>query len=124
MEVISKETKEVVKAQVRELKAVRCDVCGKDLPTEVIAAGTHIKTRPMYFAVKTGHYDWGYESCESIEHRDICPDCIHDFVSGYLSEAYSTQYIEIETKHVWPRDVRVSDQDLRLGEYIIEEEET
>lgn len=121
MEVLSKDTKEVVKAQVRELKAVRCDVCGKDLPTEVTAAGSHIKTRPMYFAVTTGHHDWGNDSCDSIEHLDVCPSCISGFVSGYLSEADSTQYIDIETKHVWPRNVQVTEQDLRCGEYIIEE---
>lgn len=123
MEVLSKETKEVVKAQVRELKAIRCDICEKDLPTEVIDAGSHIKTRPMYFAVTTGHRDWGNDSWESIEHHDICPDCINKFVTEYLSMATSTQHIEIETEHVCPREIQVTDLDLIFGEYIIEEGE-
>ena len=55
-----------------------------------------------YYNVTTGHRDWGHDSCDSIEHYDICPRCINKFVADYLGNENSglSAYIEIETKHV------------------------
>ena len=52
--------------------------------------------------VTTGHRDWGHDSCDSIEHYDICPRCINKFVADYLGNenASLSAYIEIETEHV------------------------
>lgn len=64
-----------------------------------------LEYRPKYFEVTTGHHDWGNDSCDSIEHKDICPDCIGKVSLDYLTSASGTQYIEIET--TWGRPERV-----------------
>lgn len=58
-----------------------------------------------WFSVRTGHYDWGSDSCDSVEHKDICPDCFSAVCADYLKRSHdtsdkeNTEYIEIE--HEW-----------------------
>ncbi len=68
---------------------IRCDNCNKKIIDE-----------EKYFEVTTGHHDWGNDSCESIEHLDICEKCINKFSENYLKEnkESNTAYIEIETE--------------------------
>lgn len=56
-----------------------------------------------YYAVTTGHHDWGSESIESVQHFDICPDCIFEFVKNYLLRDASPRSgeLEIETEHIY-----------------------
>ena len=60
-----------------------------------------------YYYVTTAHNDWGNDSCDSIEHYDICPNCINNFVADYLGDenASPSAYIEIETKHIFYDEV-------------------
>ena len=63
---------EVVETTVQETRMVtgiECDICNKVIP---VSKGIESK----YFEVTTGHHEWGNDSCESIEHHDICPDCM------------------------------------------------
>lgn len=105
MKLLSNEVEEVVKAEVRKVTAVRCDICGKDLRYKYRPNSDYLEYRPKYFEVTTGHHDWGNGSVDSIEHKDICLDCIVDFVSDYLSSASGTEYIDIETHHCYPERV-------------------
>lgn len=87
---------EKVKVVVRtgyKVAGIKCDVCGHII--EVSSMNDNYK----YYAVTTGHHDWGNDSCESIRHYDICPNCINNFVTEYLGskDAYQTAYIDIET---------------------------
>lgn len=99
--VYSDEVKEVVYKKKRMITGVGCDICGKLIPP--YEKWTHNEDS-LYFDVMTGHHDWGNDSCESIEHRDICPDCIDKFVSDYLRDCSDTGYLEIEKEFVSPND--------------------
>lgn len=55
-----------------------------------------------YWEVTIGHNDWGNDSCDSIEHFDICsPDCLNKELQLYIQRSdgnnhHNTEYIEIE----------------------------
>lgn len=100
-EILSREVKEVVTAKVRMLEGIKCDVCGKVIPAKKYKYDSN-----KYFEVTTGHHDWGNDSCESIEYRDICPDCISGYVSDYLKDVDGSEYIEVETEYVCMHEVR------------------
>lgn len=79
------EVKEVYRV-IKTVNHVECDVCKK-----------HVGKR--YFNVVTGHHDWGNDSHESIQYRDICGTCLSKFVSDYFSKATGTEYMDIETAY-------------------------
>lgn len=95
------EKKEVVIANAYKLAGVKCDVCGRVIePPSVLYEC--MENEHKYYDVTTGHTDWDDDSYDSVEHHDICPNCINKFVAHYLGNdnAYLSAYIEIETKHV------------------------
>lgn len=52
-----------------------------------------------WYEVRTGHNDWGNDSCESIANKTICPSCLVNEYSDYVdrtSGGANTHYIEIE----------------------------
>lgn len=69
----------------RKAEYIRCDVCSK-------------KITEYYYDVTTGHHDWGNDSIDSIEHNEICLDCIYNFTTDYLkgNNECMSDYIEIE----------------------------
>lgn len=98
------EKKEVVVRTVYKLAGVKCDVCGRVIDSPTKENRYHrMDDDHKYYSVTTGHNDWGNDSCESIEHYDVCPDCINKFVAEYLGDkkGYRSAYIEIQTKHVY-----------------------
>lgn len=102
--ILSKETKEVVtvKHVVRTLEGIKCDRCGRTIPTKQFR-----DPESRYFEVTTGHNDWGNDSCESIEHYDICPECIPLFVESYLAtDGHGSAYLNIETEYCHPYEVK------------------
>lgn len=76
---------------------VKCDICGKFIDGD--SHGYNPNDEQVYYSVTTGHYDWGNDSDESREHKDICPACILRFVEHYLREATGSEYIEIEREY-------------------------
>jgi hypothetical protein len=102
MKVLHEEIKEKVIAHFQALKGVKCDVCGR-----FVAPKWGRSKENKYYNVTTGHNDWGNDSFESRESRDICPDCINAFVTKYLDESKGSQYIEIDPEYCNPEDVRV-----------------
>lgn len=96
-------TEEIIKTTVRVLDGIRCDKCGKVISANLINTN---RKAARYFKVTTGHNDWGLESPESINHVDICPECINEFVKSYLEKGSDTAYIEIETDLCYAMKVR------------------
>ena len=68
-----------------------CDKCGKEIKPG------------LYFAVTTGHHDWGNDSCESIEHHDYCShSCLVEALNDFYFKKHknsSTAYFEIEREY-------------------------
>lgn len=53
-----------------------------------------------YWELTTGHHDWGNDSCDSIEHFDICSeDCLRKKFDEYVRESgkddWNTMYFEV-----------------------------
>lgn len=68
-----------------------CDVCNK-----------RIEHKSNYYTLSTGHYDWGNDSCESIENFDICSgDCLKLKLQEYIDDTQksNTHYFNVE--HDW-----------------------
>lgn len=90
-EVLSEVVKEIVQKK-RMVTGIKCDICGKVVPIKK-------DNDSRYFRVVTGHNDWGNDSCDSVESKDICPECIADFTSKYLQNVQGTEYINIDTEY-------------------------
>lgn len=81
MKVLGEKTEVRVETSYK-LAGIKCDVCGKIIEPPSIEDQYKWMEKPYtYYAVKTGHHDWGNDSIESIEERDICIDCIGKFVT-------------------------------------------
>ena len=91
-EILSETTETVLKVK-RNVTGVRCDVCEK-----IISVNRGVASR--YFNVRTGHNDWGNDSCDSIEHFDFCCyDCLQKFFEEYFKDNESdTAYMDIRTE--------------------------
>lgn len=85
----------------------KCDKCGKiisknygDKFYKLYPPWNKMK-QARFYEVTTGHHDWGNDSCDSIWHYDICPDCIDEMYKEYIKRSEkggNTEYIEIEHK--------------------------
>ena len=74
MKVLGEKTEVRVETSYK-LAGIKCDVCGKIIEPPSIEDQYKWMEKPYtYYAVKTGHHDWGNDSIESIEERDICID--------------------------------------------------
>lgn len=102
MELLGKETGEVIWKKECKLEAIQCDCCGKIIQADSYDISME---KRKYYRVMTGHRDWGEESGDSVEFYDICPACIAKFATNYLSYDSNTAYIEIETKIAYPRHI-------------------
>lgn len=81
------ETRTITK-QVCVKETICCDICKKEIDKG-------------YWELTTGHHDWGNDSCESIEHFDICSeDCLRIKFDEYVKDSgrnnYNTMYFEVE----------------------------
>jgi len=101
---IKKITRTVLK-EVTEVESeiMVCDICGKELKYEKWLGKEKIAS---YYHIRTGHYDWGNDSCESVTSRDACCDeCLSRFTQEWLKDedviSSNTAYIEInKDRHV------------------------
>ena len=89
-----KEHYEVMTHEVTEKvlvgETLYCDVCKNK-----------IEKGKGYWELTTGHNDWGNDSCESIEHFDVCSQiCLMNKFAEYLDESdktsYNSEYFEVE----------------------------
>lgn len=88
----------IKKIEERQVEYLRCDKCKS-------------KIIDNYYDVTTGHYDWGNDSIDSIEHFEICEKCIVEFTKKYLKDADGTEYIDIERKYFIANSNRYGDYD-------------
>lgn len=102
MRVYSNEPTRTITRQVRMVVGVKCDICGT-----IIDSKKYRSKESRYFEVTTGHNDWGHDSCESVEKRDVCPECIVKVMTEYINTASGTDYIEVETSHHHPYEETV-----------------
>ena len=82
---INKITKKVVK-EVEQVVSEEfvCDVCGKKGNYK---SSTNRYEKTIYYRITTGHYDWGNDSCDSIENKDACcTDCLLKILSEWLND--------------------------------------
>ena len=91
---------------VREEKKVRriitCDVCGKEIENRKVLYddptgkhnGVYLEGKSSFrFHVSTGHHDWGNDSYESIEEKDVCSvECLNVLFEDYIKNGSDTQY--------------------------------
>lgn len=97
-EILSEGTKKIKVVTTKEITGVKCDICGKVIP---VGKGRYDECE--YYDVMTGHSDWGNDSCDSVEHRDVCPDCLVGFVADYFkNNEYGSAYMNIDTEYVLP----------------------
>jgi len=91
---------------------IRCDSCNKK-----------IIDREKYFEVMTGHHDWGNDSCDSIEHLDICDECLNKFVGDYFKETKKsyTAYINVEP-HIFCKNSKYYDDYDDLEDELVEDD--
>jgi hypothetical protein len=81
------EEKPVTKIE-RTLTKIVCDRCKKEIEKE-----------KHYYEVTTEHEDWGSESIESIDDKDICSDeCLQKEFESYLEFKSNTKQIRIERR--------------------------
>ena len=74
-------------------------VCGKETMHCDVCNGV-IDGNKAYWELTTGHHDWGNDSCESIEHFDVCSEsCLMKKFSEYVKESgsdhYNTMYFKV-----------------------------
>lgn len=83
-------TKEVVDV---DNSHVYCDYCDVEIPID-----------SKFYHITTGHYDWGHDSCESVEYKQICSsDCLVKYITYNYTENHGlhrsdSQFCEIEKK--------------------------
>lgn len=106
MKLLSSEVVSEAYKVTKTVTGVECDICGK-----VIPANYHDRNS-KYYVVTTGHHDWGSESIESRETKDVCSDCIRARFSDFLENGSSTAYFELQTERLYP-DTRVTYMDSR-----------
>ena len=92
MTLYSDDKKEIVYKVKRRVTGVRCDVCKRIIP-----AGKWNREEPSkYFFVSTSHQLWGNDSIDSLDMKDICPECINKFMTDYISKANDTYELNVE----------------------------
>ena len=58
-------------------ETMHCDVCNGVMDDN-----------EAHYELTTGHHDWGNDSCESIEHFDICSEvCLREKFDQYVRES-------------------------------------
>jgi hypothetical protein len=82
-----------VKKKVRT--EIKCDICNQTIVNK------SMKPR-YYYTVRTGHYEWGNDSIDSIEHKDICSDfCLQKAFVEYLDEVKSSPSAYFDIEREW-----------------------
>lgn len=76
---------------------IYCDECEKLIADTTVSLP---KYDVQYWEVTIGHYDWGNDSCDSIEGRHYCSrDCLKKAFDKYIEQTENRQnsrYFEIQ----------------------------
>lgn len=95
--------KEVTVTEERIIsKRIYCDTCRKLIIDTSNTVGMPNTKYTQYWEVTTGHYDWGNDSCDSIETYQYCSrECLTKAINKYIDETEgmrNTQYFEIHNR--------------------------
>lgn len=78
-----------------------CDICDTLIKKSNI--GNRVKSNNLveWYFVRTGHNDWGNDSCDSVESFEVCPECLNKVFHEYFkrSTGRNSEYMNIE--HCW-----------------------
>lgn len=76
---------------------IYCDECKKLIAETTVSPPMY---DVQYWEVTTGHYDWGNDSCDSIERYQYCSrDCLKKAFDKYIDETenrQNSQYFEVQ----------------------------
>lgn len=76
---------------------ITCDKCGKVI-LDFVDGGNHNKKDACYFQLTTGHHDWGIDSPESVQCKELCREtCVTDALADYFeaSKYSNTAFFEL-----------------------------
>lgn len=81
-----------------------CDACNKLIYKRRIGERNGWTGNTVsWYRVTTGHYDWGNDSCDSVENNDICAECLPTLLDAFTKETngkQNTKYINIEHRYL------------------------
>lgn len=109
---IKKITQKVMKEVEETVSEIGiCDICGKDFNYKPWLYKDRIAS---YYHIRTGHHDWGNDSCESVEYRDACCDeCLSRFTQEWLKDedviCSNTAFIEINKDRHILKEIKKND---------------
>lgn len=86
---------EVKTKSIRNVEYLRCDKCNK-----AIFPGQYLHDECKYIKVHTWHSDWGNDSIDSHQYRDLCPECACEYVSDYIKNASGTEKLKLENRYL------------------------
>ena len=99
--------KEVTVTEKRVIgKQIYCDTCKKLIfDTQDVDTYHNPRRHPkQYWDVTTGHYDWGNDSCDSIEICQYCSkECLTKAFDQYLKrteDKINSEYFEINNRRI------------------------
>lgn len=75
-----------------------CDKCGKVIIDFVNGDNSHNKKDACYFQLTTGHNDWGNDSPDSVDCKELCCEtCVTNALADYFedSKGSDTAYFEL-----------------------------
>ena len=117
----TKYTRKVVK-EVDEAYGLKitCDICGGTIcEFDATPPTNRFGDAARYFTLTTGHYDWGNDSCDSVENKDICSeDCVRKALATYFEEnqGSNSAYFELSKARAF------KGQNWKTGEVFYREE--
>ena len=88
--------KEIKKIQETEV-GIACDICKRKIKEEKDYESVYRTKMSHFYEVTTHHNDWGNDSIDSYEYRDICgEECLFKFLKEYFDGTDGTLQCEIE----------------------------
>ena len=84
--------------QIEEIEnEIICDICKKKIKEEEDYKTSYRTKMTHFYEVSTHHNDWGRDSIDSYEDRDICgEECLFKFLKEYFDGTDGTFCCDIE----------------------------
>ena len=89
-------TRKVVEQTVRPIEYIRCDKCEK----KIVPCDMYKSNKCDYIRVHTWHNDWGNDSIESHEYKDLCKECAKEFVADYITHCSGSEELELQHEYL------------------------
>ena len=101
---IKTEYKKVVKeVEEKDFEICKCDICNSAI-YDTSKDNKSSSNQDTYYHTKTYHHEWGNDSIDSIEIKDICSDkCLLDYINNFYlncKKSKISQELEIERRSI------------------------